>query len=425
MLRRALLVLVTTLLVARPLVLGEDPGLTDNLSDPWGMVLTLLWLVAAAGWAVWRFWLRPTSSDKELPSRLQSAIDTPQSENWYGGLVQTALLATVALVFVSAEFAARYKFPARLIAWEWFGLFVTFFVMRQLAVTPAEQRGLFAVVLAGAVALSAQGIYQQFVELPSNRRLAEDPEKLRAAATESGVQVATEGSLEQLRRRTLENNIFGPYANPNSYASYLVLWLPGLIGAVVVCRRTGAPNWQTILAACFAILGGAALWLTHSRGAMLGFVLAAVGVAVLIGRQRLRAHWIATLAGALLLIGLGYAVLSSDLLTTGMGKTSTTAAARLDYWPTTWRMIVERPWLGVGPGNFRENYTRLMLPTAQEKIKDPHNFVLETWATCGVFALLALLVGIAAFFYQVVRHVAVGWADAGGPPYPSGGPPAS
>src|SRR4051794_21914797 len=77
LLRRALLVLVTALLVARPLVLGEDPGLIDNLSDPLGMVLTMLWLVAAAGWAVWRFWLRPTS-EKHSVSDASQKRSTPQ-----------------------------------------------------------------------------------------------------------------------------------------------------------------------------------------------------------------------------------------------------------------------------------------------------------------------------------------------------------
>src|SRR6185437_1294611 len=77
-------------------------------------------------------------------------------------------------------------------------------------------------------------------------------------------------------------------------------------------------------------------------------------------------------------------------------------ALRLEYWETTWRMIRERPWLGVGPGNFGENYTRLMPESAEEKIKDPHNFALEIWATCGIFALLAMLVALVAFFQHVI-----------------------
>src|SRR5579875_2957343 len=280
LLRRLLLALVTALIVARPLVLGEDPGLLANLADPWGMVLTLLWLAAAAGWAAWRFWLRPASQGAGTRGQGAEKATAPSSsltsdswplipENWYGGLVQVFLLLTVALVFVSAEWAADYKFPARLIAWEWFGLFVSFLVVGQLAVTPREQHGLFTVVLAGAVALAAQGIYQYGVELPRNRQLAEDPEAFRATwAEENPGQDLSESLLQQLRLRAKENNIFGSYAHPNSYAGFLVLWLPGLIGAVVVSRRMqDVPKRRgstiTVLVSLCALLGLSALWLTH------------------------------------------------------------------------------------------------------------------------------------------------------------------
>jgi len=413
LLRRLLVVLVTALIVARPLVLGEEPGLSANLADPWGMVLTLLWLLAAVGWAAWRFWLRPVSASGgstapgerstggiTAPARQES----PSATNWYGGLVQTALLATVALVFVSAEVAAPYKFPARLIAWEWFGLFVSFFVVRQLAVTEREQHGLFTVVLASAVALSAQGIYQYCVELPSNRQLAENPEAFRASwAEENPGQEISETFLQQMRLRAMENNIFGPYAHPNSYAGFLDLWLPGLIGAVVVSYLVKAGKWQIILTALCALLGLSALWLTHSRGGLLGLVAAGVGAGLFVYRRLLRAYAVAVLVGVVVLIGLIYGGWQSGLLTTGMGKQNNPIAQRLEYWQTTGRMIRERPWLGVGPGNFGENYSRLMPANSEEKIKDPHNFALEIWATCGVFALLALLAALAAFFYELRR----------------------
>jgi tetratricopeptide (TPR) repeat protein len=400
LLRRLLLVLVTALIVARPLVLGEEPGLATNLADPWGMVLTLLWLLAAVGWAAWRFWLRPSAQSRGQEEAAEHSLNPA---HWHGGLVQKALLVTVALVFVSAELAADYKFPARLIAWEWFGLFVSFLVVRQLAVTPREQHGLFTVVLAGAVALSAQGIYQYCVELPSNRRLAEDTEAFRASwAEENPGQEISERFLQQMRLRAMENNIFGPYAHPNSYAGFLDLWLPGLIGAVVVSRRMGAARWQTILTALCAILGLSALWLTHSRGALLGLAAAGGGVGLFVYSRLLRTYIVAVLVGVVVLIGLIYGGWRSGLLTTGMGKSGNTIAQRLEYWRTTWQMIRERPWLGVGPGNFGENYPRLMPASCEEKIKDPHNFALEMWATSGVFALVALLATLAAFFSQVV-----------------------
>ncbi len=52
-------------------------------------------------------------------------------------------------------------------------------------------------------------------------------------------------------------------------------------------------------------------------------------------------------------------------------------------------MIADHPWLGCGPGNFQDFYTQYKLPEASEEIADPHNFLLEIWATAGTPAATA------------------------------------
>src|SRR5438128_8450374 len=91
LMRRALLGMVTALLVARPLVLGEDPGLLDSLSGISGLILSTLWLVTAVAWAAWRAWFR-------------------QGTRIFGW-VETGLAAVVALVFLSSLAGAHYKHP--------------------------------------------------------------------------------------------------------------------------------------------------------------------------------------------------------------------------------------------------------------------------------------------------------------------------
>src|SRR5262245_53640160 len=113
LLRRGLVILVTTLVVARPLVLGEDPGLLAPTSDAAGFVLTLLWLLAAAGWAGWRLWSGPG--------------------DWHGGLVEAGLLAAAGCLFLSSGTVAAYRHPAWLISWEWLALLLSLSLVRQLA----------------------------------------------------------------------------------------------------------------------------------------------------------------------------------------------------------------------------------------------------------------------------------------------------
>src|SRR5438874_6188910 len=72
-------------------------------------------------------------------------------------------------------------------------------------------------------------------------------------------------------------------------------------------------------------------------------------------------------------------------------------------------MIRDHPWLGVGPGNFGRLYPSYMLPRAFEQVKDPHNFLLEMWATGGLFALLALLITLGMFFRRAAPVLRSPW----------------
>jgi Tfp pilus assembly protein PilF len=95
---------------------------------------------------------------------------------------------------------------------------------------------------------------------------------------------------------------------------------------------------------------------------------------------------------------------------------------RFEYWQATLRMIADHPWLGCGPGNFQQYYTLYKLAGASETIADPHNFLLEIWATTGTLgfsmfaAFLALLVwrgiGTPAAHVGTVRDLAAAPCDS-------------
>ena len=76
---------------------------------------------------------------------------------------------------------------------------------------------------------------------------------------------------------------------------------------------------------------------------------------------------------------------------------------RLQYWQASWQMIREHPWLGCGPGQFQASYTRYKLPEASETVADPHNFLLEVWATAGTPAAVALVALLLVAAWQIVR----------------------
>jgi hypothetical protein len=204
--RRILLGATAALLTARMLAPGEDPGILQVTSGPANMLLPLGWILAAVGLAVWR-----------LGSR---------RGDWRGGAVETALLVAAVLVFVGAE-GAGYRHPARIMAWDWLSVFLVVCLIRQLAVSPADQQAVFAVFLAGAASLAAQALYQAV-------------EALCNPTTPHGPPSAT-------------------FAQPGPFAAWMALFLPGLLMAQFICRFGRAPRWQTAMTAIFAVLGGVAL----------------------------------------------------------------------------------------------------------------------------------------------------------------------
>jgi tetratricopeptide (TPR) repeat protein len=103
-----------------------------------------------------------------------------------------------------------------------------------------------------------------------------------------------------------------------------------------------------------------------------------------------------------------------------MQKAQHSMNLRWDYWRATWKMIADERaplhfWLGVGPGSFGRFYPRYMAVAASEKISDPHNLVLEIWATAGLFALIGLLAALGFYFWDSralwSRSFEIEWQD--------------
>jgi O-antigen ligase len=387
---------VTTLIVARPVILGEDPGMLADLTDSTNTVMTLLWLVTPAVWVAYR---------------LMAPRDEHRSRwGWsVGAFVEVGLLVMAGLVILSAfiDTPTRhiYRHPARLIAWEWVALFAAFFVVRRVSIGPAEAHGLFTALLATGVAVSAYTIWQTAVEMPRLKKqvFSDRTATQQALAREGVMQEADEAFQDQLRKRAEEGHAFGTFAHPNSLAGYLILLLPGLVGAALRLRWSPAPTWQIVLAGGAALVGVVGLWLTHSRGALLAGLLVGLAIGGHAVRDVLLRHKLVFLAVVAGIAAAGYGVFATGIWDRVLGKDPGTVSQRVYYWTATATIIREHPWLGVGPGNFATAYTPIMDPRAGETIKDPHNFLLEIWATSGLFAVLALLATLALFFVPAIR----------------------
>ena len=107
----------------------------------------------------------------------------------------------------------------------------------------------------------------------------------------------------------------------------------------------------------------------------------------------------AAVAAVLLAAAVAVGTLDRDRL----AQASKSFGYRLQYWQSSLQMIADHPWLGCGPGNFQDAYTRYKLPEASEEIADPHNFLLEIWATAGTPAALAFLAVLGCFAWSTLE----------------------
>ena len=61
---------------------------------------------------------------------------------------------------------------------------------------------------------------------------------------------------------------------------------------------------------------------------------------------------------------------------------------RLAHWQAALAMIQDRPWLGVGLGNYAAAYERYRLVNWPNALGHAHNIYLNVWAETGLFGLV-------------------------------------
>jgi O-antigen ligase/Flp pilus assembly protein TadD len=299
---------------------------------------------------------------------------------------------------------------------EWGGLALSYFLVRQLFRDSKSQYSLAAAMLATAFALASYGIYQAFWGLDLLRaKYAADPagELLKLGLTPG----TTEQQLFENRLNSHEP--FATFALANSLAGFLVSWLPlGVAWAVSrLLHPLAQPPSRVGAGALWAdylvtVLGWGAvvttlvcLILTQSRTAYVAFGAELVVLAFYFawslrhridGPRSLRLSTSAGIAAAVvlcvsipLLLAVRYGKIDEKLFQPGKSL-----GYRWQYWQSTWQMIRDRLWSGTGPGNFRGHYLGYKLAESSEEIVDPHNLVLEVWATSGAVAAAGLVAAL-------------------------------
>ncbi len=380
--RRVALAALVALLVATPLIPSESAAELGT-----GTLLIMLWLLLLVVWLVAGLALRQTAF----------------RFGWIDAAVVVFLvLHSLSAIIMAGQGHAR---PTINMMWQWLSFGVCFLLARQLLRTAAEARAVCAVMLSLAVCLSMLGFYQHFYSMPQLRNEYDrDPESV---LREAGIDL-TPGSPE---RKLFEDRLestepTATFALTNSLAGLLASWLVAAVGIGVSARKNTRLRWQTVagVAVCCLVIGFC-LFLTKSRTAVIAVVAGLVFLAWHRWRGGRGIDWrIVAVGGAVfvtLLVG-AIAAGSFDLLV--LSETPKSALYRIQYWQSTMGMISDYPWFGCGPGNFQQYYATYKLPEASETIADPHNFLLEVWATAGSLVMLTFVSVLLLFAWRLVRR---------------------
>jgi O-antigen ligase len=175
------------------------------------------------------------------------------------------------------------------------------------------------------------------------------------------------------------------YGSPNNAGLYLGRVLPVVVAVAVF----GAARRRRVAYGLAAVLVGLAVLLTFSKGAIiLGVPLSLVALGLLAGKP-----WSWASLGAVAVAGLAAVpLLRTPRFASLLDTHSGTTFFRLHLWRSSWMMLRDHPWLGVGLDNFLYQYrSRYILPAAWQEpdLSHPHNVLLDYGTRLGLFGLAA------------------------------------
>lgn len=314
--------------------------------------------------------------------------------------------------------------------WEWAAIAVTFFLLRQFFASAAIRRSLVLTVAAFAVALSGLGLWQHHFGYSATREIYQRMKTELAALESAGPPTTPQAAVDRIRQRQkllaefartgiptsdsarmlweqrlMSSEPIGLFALANTLAGFiapaLVLWLSSVIPV-----DRGTSRWGTVAGVVSIAIVADCLILTKSRTAFVGLFAGLAAWWTRSGRSRSAASpgvrrglFAGAVASVALLVGTW---LSGGLDRYVVTESSKSLRYRIEYWTATCRMLADSPrnWLlGVGPGNFRQNYLPFKLPESSEEIADPHNVILDVWSNAGLLGLA----GLAGICFAMLR----------------------
>jgi hypothetical protein len=316
-------------------------------------------------------WLTARALDRRLPWRL-SGLEIP-----------LAALAAIALI---STFGASYRLAAMDGTAGWCAAILA--VPLALHLFGPEGRASLVGLMTALTAVIALFGCIQYVDLGD---LQNSPTLANALAAAEDA-----GELEGRVRAREPWSTFNGY--PNTFAGFLVLALPLIIGAALDARSKAT----TVAAVVIAAAGGFGLSVSGATGAAVAAVAAAAAFALLAAARKWPAWRRRLLIGAGAAVGVAVLLVSAGPLSpNALAKRSEAIAIRDVYWDAALRVSKDHPF-GVGLNNFQDYYYDHK-DERQEEVRQVHNDYLQVLSELGIPGLLAFLALLSAAVFVALK----------------------
>lgn len=364
---------------------------TEAIGDDSLTILVQMWLLGAGVWLYVRY-------------RHSQAIVSRRVDGWW-------CVAIVFVVLGAWKTLAGGDMRRGLNAtFTWSIYPLAFWMIRDVFRDAVSRKTLAAWMLSLAVGLAGYGVYQFFIGMPATRAEFEGLEDEQRVKVLNEIGVGTDTASPQLKQfydRLRSTEPYATFALANSLAGFLTTWsllaLPILVWGVLA-KPPPIRGSHRLVAITGAVLVALCLVLTKSRASWLALAIGGALMSWRVGPSGWK-RWtlpvgLVAVAGLLMGIGVILGTVDREVLT----ESHLSLSYRVQYWRAALEMIADHWLFGVGAGNFQSSYAQYKFAEASEQIADPHQLVLELWATLGLVPTLSILGYIAYRF-------ATGWKD--------------
>ncbi|MBZ5552565.1 MAG: O-antigen ligase family protein [Acidobacteriia bacterium] len=244
--------------------------------------------------------------------------------------------------------------------------------------------------------------------------------KLTLVVIAMGFVVALFGIIQKLsgtqeiywfRRLTHGGSLMGPFVNRDHFAGYIEMSFGVTLGLLLFLKRKSGYRWLLGLS---AVLMGAAMLYSGSRGGVLCFLFELVCAAILLfafrpeGSLRLNKPEKPSTSGLVIPLLLIAVILMISWIgpEAVLGRLNEDASQndRLPVWRDTWAIVKSFPIFGSGLGTFRSVFPHYQSKDFPVQFLQAHNDYLQLLSETGILGAGMILIALATLGYRPFRE---------------------